>query len=492
MAYTEYALPSITNTIPGTFAVTLFSGIGDLVIPTFNTILQLGALKEVMDRSPGESELATFELTVRDDYSTYTEGFWFKVLSDSSEKPQLRFYLNEGSGNIYFFWGELQEEETPVEELYVSSAPKYFRRIEIKLVALLSKAKDVLISDWIAEIVTEHPDSYLIPTNKTSIGEPTQIIKAKDIFGAFLAVMFDQGYLDSDTVWLYDGSNTDLQFYDGASWLNFDDIYIAVYESDGVGGEHLTDYFNAAEPEYLPTLYGESEDTKQGFQFFVDCLRSFGFAIRHFYGKADETIDSTPANNHHRFQLLQRGRAYSGLITFGKQPKESSPILIHDFIVKGIYIFDKIAPTHFAWCSRVFGGISLTSPPANAEFDMDQACLFEVGSVLPRQLYTSAGDPYSSVRYYNYWSQAMTELSGTYRLLKALAGYYFFRYPKRSRYERTYGPMLAIDGGVQSHRSIVPLKRHEIANGSTTPTFWANEVIKRPWKDEVEISWFKE
>lgn len=493
MAYTAYTLPNLV-TVSGTFKVKLYSGIVDLEIPADQTILEIADLVEMVDVSPSVSELSTLKLKlVRDDYGTYANGFWHQVLTDTTEEPQIRIYLDEdGVTDTYFFWGQIQRSESTAIEYYVDSTPTFIRAFEVTLVSLAFKMREVLISDVLDEIVTADP-TYLVATEKVDITEPTKVCRVIDIFNAFLAVAFGQTFSSTLAEWVYDGTNEDFLYYDGANWLSFDDTYIAVYESDGVGGEDLTTYFDPIEADYIPTLYGETADDPKGFEFFVDCLRNFGFAFRHLYGNSDGTIDGTPANNFHRIHLLQRGRTFSGVVTFNA-PKKSSIDLSRDFISKGVRVFAKAATINFASVWRGGpGSVSFAAPPPNVNFDLDIAALWFVDSSLPGQLFTIAGNPFTSIKYYHYSISILVEATGTYRHMQALAMYYYMRYfTDKKIYNRIYGRMEATDGAVTSHRSIIPLKRHTIADGAATPTFYANKVVKNPKSSEVSVEWIQE
>ena len=491
MAYTAYTLPSL-ETVDGTFAFTLYSGIAGLTQPTTQTIVEVGENDEMVDVAPSVSELATLRLTLRDDYSTYTaEGFWRKVLADTTEEPQIKITLTESGTATYFFYGQVQRSETQMKEHYVDSAtPVFIRTFEITLASLAFKMREVLISDVLSEIVG---GAYLVATGLTSVGEPTKVCRVIDVFNAFIKVAFGQTFDATAAEWVYDGTNEDFLYYNGTSWLSFDDLYIAVYEDDGGVGEQLVSYFASANAEYIPTLYTETADEPKGFEFFVDCIRNFGFALRHLYGDSDGTIGATPK---HRLHLLQRGRTYSGVVTFGSPERlvSSSVRLSRDLIGKGVRALTKSAPANFAWRSKLFTTISFAEPPSNVSFDVDLAGIWFVDTIsVAASLYDVAGTPLTSIKYFDYYNSLLVEATGTFRHLQALCQYYFMRYlTEKQVYERSYGKLVATSGASTSHRFITPLRRNAIEGGAGTSNFYANKVTKNPGTSVVNVQWIQE
>src|SRR3990167_7215755 len=421
MAFTEYSLPNFVG-VAGTFNVVLRSGLAGLTIPTVNTILQIGDVTESIDVVPGLSELSTLKIGMRDDYSTYADGFWYRVWHDTSEKPELKIYLVEGSTTTYFFWGQIQPNASRTLEYSVISTPSFIREFEITLVSLINVCRDILISDWITEILT-----HVTNTGLTFDDKPTKIVQARAIFSSFLAVVFSQAYDIDDSQFVSDGTNFDLSYNDGA-WKGFSDVYIATeYDpvpSPGPSAPIATDYFAPADPLYLPTLYGETSDSPKGFDFLVDCMKNFGVVVQHFYGGTDGTINGT---NKHRFKLLQRGRAYTGTITFGspERLKSSSEIIVSEKRVDGVYVYNKAVDTNFRWHWQRYGGTNGFDPPSEAVFDIKFGALFLMDASQPQALYNSSGAPFTTMRYYSY---ATSTQSSTFAALICLVDYYYFRF----------------------------------------------------------------
>jgi hypothetical protein len=378
-----------------------------------------------------------------------------------------------------------------MSEPYVDSVtPAFIRTFDVTLVSLAFKMREVLIADVLTEI---KDGAYLVATGLTSIGEPTKICRVLDIFNAYLVVAFGQAFAATYAEWVYDGTNEDFLYYNGAAWKSFDEIYIAVYESDGVGGEDLVAYFDPVNGSCIPTTYDESADEPKGFEFFVDTVRWFGFSLRHLYGDSDGTIGATPK---HRFHLLQRGRTYSGAVTFGgtERLRSSSVRLARDLIGKGVRASTKGIPANFAWRSKLFSSVIFIDPPSNVSFDIELVGLWfvDTGSVAA-SLYDVAGAPLTSIQYYDYFSAVPLETTGTFRHSQALCQYYFMRYLLENRvYERTYGTLVATSGASTSHRFITPLRRNAIEDGTGTSNFYANKVTKNTKANTVSVQWIEE
>src|SRR3990170_4130472 len=80
----EYTLQ--TSVLPvGTVIIKLYSALNGLTIPTFASLSVPDDIVERCDLIPGEIELQEMTFEFVEDYSTYTEGFWYKVLQSYEE-----------------------------------------------------------------------------------------------------------------------------------------------------------------------------------------------------------------------------------------------------------------------------------------------------------------------------------------------------------------------------------------------------------------------
>lgn len=489
---TEYTLSQIT-TIVGTFKVTLFSGITDLSVPTSNTILEIGDLTENVDLKPGLTEISHLKLKLRDDYSdlAHPEGFWFRIFNETV-LPEIRIYLDEGNGDTFYFWGTLNRSESSASELYVGSS--YVRVWDISLISIIAKIDATTVADLVTEILTHE-----ITTGLEYESRVTKCVKARDIFSSILAKTFSQTFNTNDTTYIWDGTTDEFLYWDGSSWLNFDNVYIATeidtWPTPPPPGHNYirTKYFKLDESLYWPTLYDST------LRLIADLCHNFGFVLRHFYGNADGMIDSTPANNKHRFQLIQRGHAYSATIDFGGKEKASSFPLQSSLTAQGVRTFYKGNESVFYWMSIKYQP-GTGEPPKDLSFDIDYPILFMPdGTADPAILCKSNGTTFTRIKVWDRVINSYFEPSPM-SALRAITQYYYHRflfeenwtvYPKMM-YKRTYGKIAINNGTTTSHRNMCIMRRTGIANGGTVKNFYANRVTKNASTAELEIEWIEE
>lgn len=92
----------------GILTARLITEIGGLTIPADPTLVFDSDLISRLDGIPGIIEPQSWKIRFMEDYSTYAEGFWFKVLMVGD--PAIEVLLNEGTGNKYIFRGHCLRE----------------------------------------------------------------------------------------------------------------------------------------------------------------------------------------------------------------------------------------------------------------------------------------------------------------------------------------------------------------------------------------------
>lgn len=485
----EYTLQNI-DTIAGTFKVTLFASQAGLVAPAFNTILSISNKQEKADINPGITELSTVQIKLRDDHSTYAEGFWFKVLTMSVE-PEIRIYLDEGNGDTFFFWGKVQGEETKIEEHVIGSS--FVRTLDITLIPVIENLKNIVISDWITEVL-----SHEVSTGLEYDGRITKTVKAIDLFNSFLATTFGNGFSTNDCIFVYDGANIDIQYFDGSSWLGFTDVSVPTefdtWPSPPPPGHNFirAKYFKSDDPLYLATLY------KDPFALFGDLLKNFALKARYLYGKADGTISATPSENRHRLQLLQMGRTFSGFISLSGDVVQSDIPFHSDLVANAVKTYMKPNDASMYWLARKYSGGSY-STPSEISFDLEIPILFyfqpfvEGTASDPGALCKSNGAQFTKTKVYLYGTNSFLEFTTGFATLQALCNYYFNRYPQNKIvYNRTYSKTKASEGGNPSHLILSPLRRLQISDGTTTRNFYANGIEINIEQNETTVEWIEE
>ena len=120
---TTYTLQtSVIST--GTIVVKITSPLAGLTIPSSPTLFGLSEIIESLDALPGVVQVEEIDIDYIDDYTTYAEGFWHKVLAEVSVDIQMT--LDEGSGATHLFYGRNLKSGTSQEEFDLT--PSAFQR----------------------------------------------------------------------------------------------------------------------------------------------------------------------------------------------------------------------------------------------------------------------------------------------------------------------------------------------------------------------------
>ena len=484
----DYTLPSLV-TVNGTFAIEIKNcPVGSLTEPTIQTILSIDSTDEVLDIEAVTSEVSQLTLSIRDDYSTYTDGFWYEVFNGTitevlSGDIQINITLDEGSGATHFFYGTLNRESIDWSEIYVSTTK--IRTAKIVFDSMVRTLLDSVLSDWIDDL-----PSYGDATEKAT---PTGASKVIDWYQFFESLLYKSG-LNPDASAPY----TDVTFVIGTPDFKYslatveyglEELRIATHYDSG-GGDTLTDYFLSSKSDYIPKRY----DTVQG--FLSDLCKNLAIALRLSY-----------SSGRHTLAVMQRGRAYTGEVTFGtpERLKKSSIVEASDIQTKYIRVTRLIDSSKFIATDQA-GALSVTVPYSDkVEFGVDFNSVFGVDEVTPEGVTFGlfSGGNYGDmeqideIEVYNYDDdvyEGYPHVGETnYIMERACAYYYYHRYAaERKRIVRTYSGLTAHDGVNESHEHIHILRRIAINDGTGAANYFANRVTKKPDSSEVEVEWIEE
>src|SRR3990167_787150 len=470
---TAYNLPTLDSPV-GAFKFKLYCDTAGLTVPTIQTILDVGELTEQIDLDIGLSQFANLTLSIRDDYSTYSEGFWCKVLSVGW---QLRICLEESGSDTFYFFGIPQEEQVEWTEHYVGSSR--IRTARITLVSAEVTMFDTATSDWIAEVYTNRRQAVL--TDPSTIYEAVNI---EEFFACLLkASGLNSTYQAIDVDILY--NIEDIHYLEGVNSWNVDQLYLPVTVQYGAT-VYKTDYIDSTHANFLGTFYPKASG------LFSAMLRNFGLVAHATYNTATER---------HQILLLQRARAYGAQLDFSSSEVQStiskSFALLGD-AAKATYLKSDAA---FVWFSRKFLGEtahSTAAVPDYVDFDLDVQVPFsdvaaalapdKDGSALHGGAAITTAVLINDAEYYNYNTDSYE--AATNGVLEAVAGYEFYRFTNKfSRIVRRYAPMSANNGGAETHTILNVGRPTPINDGIAAATYFANRVTKIPANDEVEFEW---
>lgn len=468
---TEYTLPAL-DSIVGEFTFTLYCDTAGLTVPTIQTIKEIGESSETMDLDIGLSQFANLTFTLRDDYSTYDEGFWYKVLSVGW---RLRIYLD---GDFYFF-GIPQEEQVLWSELYVDSTSQ-IREAEVTMVSIEAVLFETPTEDWLDEIYAN---------KRTAVNDATSTIYTAVNLEEFFAALLSASGLNAS----YDATTTDILFqtadfiyHENANEWDVDQLYIPV-EVSSSSVVSKTGYFDSGHADYLAGYFPKAAG------LFSAVLRNFGLVARASYDTSGER---------HLLQLIQRARSQTAFFTGADDTKKSSTItkaftLLGD-AARAKFLVDD---TSFVWFSKKYqedASPSSAEPPDYVTFDLDIVCPFihsaviatdKAGYALHGGAAITSAVLIDDVEYYNYTSEAFVD--ATLGILEAAAGYEFYRFTSKfSRIVRRYSDLMNAGGA-----SIEALRigiGTTIDDGVSSETYFANRVTRIPMDDEIEMEWIKQ
>jgi hypothetical protein len=476
---TQYDLPDL-STIAGTFRISLFSEFAGLTKPTIQTVVEIGDLEESAAIGVAIQQLSTLSITLRDDYSTYTDyGFWFKVLSGETH---IRLYLNQGGSDLFYFYGTVQPETVSWGERFINhpdypGTQKRLRTVSFDLVSIALKMFDTPTVDWETEVVDNS-----INTGREDSNSPSFKISVMGLFSAMLSASeLNSSYSLADTSFVY--NTADLVYNPGGGDRILSDLSVAVKIFVGGGGQATTEYFSG--PNSLSSTYATLKD------LLVNLLPNFGVVLRMTYDIPTER---------HLIQLIQRGRAYPTTLDFENREKKSTIRKSTDLLGDAIKVTFLRDTAKFVWFSKKYvDGFSQAEPPNYVDFDVQYETIFIVdgpitGTTVSRTLFFVSGTSWTSIqsiKYWNYDSDAYVTSTATNEMEEAVAGYLYYRFTFiYSSIMRTYSKLMAGTG--TDHTVLSIFRRLNINDGLATNTYYANKVRKRPKENEVEIEWILE
>ncbi len=479
MGMFSYALPNVV--LPaGTLHTSLICSISGLTVPSGNQLVDIGDVTERIEESPGIIRLAEVTVDLIEDYSTYSQGFWYNVLS--SGNFQLVFLLDEGSGLTFLFWGTTVGQTEQVNENYLlldgTGAPvtgQINRSFQLTMASVLDLLTTVTFDTFIQQM-----KSYVV----TAI-DGQGYISFSDIFGAMMVSTFVTNVDHALSLYF---RGYDVQFDDTVlsrtnipasglfmKWQNLS----AVYNGKVSGSVYLSGTPGA-------DYWGSRFDTPLA--LLGTLARSFGWLPRYFY-------DVT--NSRHSLEFLTRGSWPPYTLTMPPIKRPSQIQLTTDFQATNFQIstLDNSVP-------------SFQLPLGVTSFDFQQQLEFELGNTatgltVPDDsniFENSSGSSFTSghiyTMMYDYITKALIyppgPLHGSSFLTPALLHMYYnkFSRPLRSVI-RTYKGVAPTENGVTSHTVIYPTKVTNINDGVSTRAFYANEVRKNPKKNELYVQWIE-
>ena len=454
--------------------------ISSLHIPDLSTcLISAGEFIERLEDSALVFQHGEVTLTLKDDYSNYVAGVWYKILHGS--ETQIRFYLDEGDGDTFLFWGYMNSFSTNVEEKYIrnpGSSGVYVRVLSVKMSSLLKKVLDQTVESFITTLQGASPNYYLNSTHYLSINR---------LFSSFIKNALGTGNYHEDNSCIVNATN------------NFG--YRYVY------GEFLNTAWTSLASAYIPF------DFNGNYNYYFDTNVAYKIWTERF-SKCSELIKNLSlqfgviprysydiANSVHVINLNERGRNGS-YVTFNSM--EMIPASIQLAIESKPISTKTIRPVDETY----FSAADTQKQSYDLEYGVDFLAGhinvdYSIGLEWWEQLRVIvSGTEYDidKVRYYDFASGAYTETTSAafsvYTMLEAQRKFYDGLVNDRPKkgFKRTYkGLKGSTDGGsTYKHTNIFAGCRTQIHDGIANRSLYANEVRKNVFKNTLTIGWIEE
>jgi hypothetical protein len=210
-------------------------------------LVSLGEIVERPEDSPLVFKAGTVSLALKDDYTNYVAGVFFKLFQGS--ETQFRFYLDEGAGDTFLFWGKVQDNSAKFKELFVKdegASGRYVRALTCTLEAMLKKVKDTTVADVITEIQTGG--------NRQSSGY-NYYMTFDRVFGSIFEKAFGSSNADALTSAVFPTTQEPILYKQGSTWYSIKDLAMLLEKTDIV---EKSPYITSTDALYWGTLYSDA------------------------------------------------------------------------------------------------------------------------------------------------------------------------------------------------------------------------------------------
>ncbi len=451
-------------------------------IPTaVASFVNIGEVLDRLERKSGIFEIGDMTVQIRDDYSNYVAGVWYKLLHGS--ELQIRFYLDEGAGDTFLFWGYLDNVATQVTEVFVGAegaSGRYVRGHKVKLLSLMKKITSASIASLMSTIQSANPEYYTGGAHYLSI---------RRLFSSFIQNALGATYFDQDSSIVINSSNNLQYAYRTGTlptytynFVGLDKLFMCL---DSSGNFNFYTDTDSSYPNWTGRYSTAGELLKA-------LSLEFGVVPRYFWDIA---------NSRHCFELQERGRNGS-FVTFPSGMLKSSSIQpvseMKAADVKTIRVNDTAyvssrspqKTNHEIEIQVNFIAGLITGDHSTGVDWYEQLVIFNSGTLY---------DIYKA-KYWDVSTGSMTDtglIAGSVNhtmdaVRKLYDGMFITRTKKVIR--RVYrGIKGSVDGGATyKHTVLVPGCRTQIHDGIASANYYANEVKKSMNRNEATIDWIGE
>jgi hypothetical protein len=483
----QYALPTIYNLPVGTVKAYLYLDYRypAITVPAGVSFLDVGDLKESVDAQAGTTEIDNMKIKIAEDYTTYPEGFWYKLLYGYpvDYTVDIMFATVNGANEEFYFRGSVFRKNTYATEEYLnvlSATPTdWVRGIELELMSALTTSKNISMGD-LCTIIRAHFTQF-IPLD---YGATTTRNYAtfKSVVAAIIELTYGVAYDESLVI----NNADDFQLKStafGADWISWIDAlipYTFFYT------------YNQAPPPLVQSSGTYYDSYSNAWEMLAHICQSWGAVPKYSFGNTSGLIDATPANNKHRISFNSRGLSgnlitMDGGITESKICAETSR-KAKRLLVNGIF---QTATNIFFWDGLLYTQ-AVVDPWRQFEKTI-QTDFLSGGATEYTQLFQDNGSGNCThcayVRYWNYYTGAYVEPND---YPTALCHYMFYRFSySRIEYKRTYDSIKATKSGNSSQMWLQNLMQHTINDGVTERYFYSTEYSKSLKSNKADVVWIE-
>ena len=501
MSYTQNTLATAYYLASGSLKCYLY--IDDsispaLTVPTTVNITSISPVRESVDIKAGEVDLGYVTVDIVDDYTTYTDGFWWTLIEGNpTYNIQMMFILTENGTDTYLFRGSISRENTHWTEYYASD-PNYVRSVSIQLVSPMLLLKNISITSMLNYLALHHDSDDEVPYFVENYDDELEYATEKYIkLGNVINNMMELAFASDTESYQVVVRGADILFYDTktTSYKNPFELYLLaqIYDTSWYY-DHL---FGCVEPHIDSASWYSRFDNC--WELLVSICLSLGIVPRYYWGDSDG-IYQGDANDKHTIEILCRGDRTTTALTntsviTPSKAISNSPNKYLDIITRNLASVDD-------QLYAVINGSFYTADPENTIYEMELNSEFtsDLTETIRRTFHygyvAENGKWYfvscTKCEYWEHTSDAFVSVSfenGTNALLEVLTKYLFYRFSSgRREYEREYGTLGFSDGATTTHQHLKILARHEI----DSVAYYAVGVEKDILTNRAKVNWVME
>lgn len=514
MGMTSYTMPVIYNTAVGEIHWKLFvdSSLPALTIPTTCNILNIGKIKESVDVQTGVIDVANCDITMAEDYSAYSDGFWYHIINSDAYRAlnvELSFTIVENGVETFLYRGGVFRSATTWNELYLDNTTSPTRWIRVHILQLsenqtlkntsVQNVIDYLKSTYMASnylYVASAPSgpAFLQKTAKfnelfksiievaygsagecVEIGQDVKVLDRNGVTYSWLSMAFTvqtqhdaPGGALEDSIFIAQSIAGKQNSY---AWVNrFSSAYdLLVYLCSVFLAVPRIKFDVSSDVPYVEVSYRGNHGSPSGF------LTMNG-------GISESTITSLDATQPVSFNIVDPLEGTTD--SYFSFPTESGVLYGQPLLSQS---FDVSIQTDF-----IQGIYSSTDGSGNDIWDVTHAGYYTI----ERFLFVASDFLVTNMQVYDYYNGIYYDagISTMPNNFSTNLCYYLKQRFRNSRisYTRTYSSLQSNNGSTTSQANTKCLAGTQINDGVTTRNFYATAVEKDVMTNRATITWVQE